>query len=141
MTSPLLFTFCGSRLGGLCAGCALTLGLGLAGRGGGREDLLEGAAAGLCVTRPPGVAGAGRTVHGALHVPEVRRLVAARSVAAPPVLATRVHLIVECVIDGDVGVRCGLCGKASPTRLVDAAHVLLELIAVIIAIEVVARDK
>ena len=81
------------------------------------------------------------SVHRALHVPEVRRLVAARSVTAPPVLATRVHLIVECVIDGDVGVRCGLCGKASPTRLVDAAHVLLELIAMIITIEVVARDK
>ena len=83
MTSPLPFVAGCWRLWRVWLVCALALGPGPGGRCWGREDLLEGAAARLCVARPPVVAGARRTVHGALHVAKVRRLRSARSLMTP----------------------------------------------------------
>ena len=58
--------------------------------------------------REPPICWLGRTVHRSLHVPVVGGLVATRTVAPPPVLATGIDLIVECVIDCDVRPRYGL---------------------------------
>lgn len=65
---------------------------------------------------PPVVMSGGRPVGGTLHIAVVGLFVLAGSIAAPPVPAILIHLIMESVVDLHGGVSTCQGEAAKPTR-------------------------
>lgn len=92
---------------------------------------------GVCATTcslvilPPRVQRRRSSIHGSLHVAKVGFTLLAGPITPPPVLPVHINLIVEAVVDSNLG----------PTGFVDPVHVFAELRSMAISVPVILCHK